>query len=244
MLSFETGQCCQLRISTNGEPREIQGAGAANNAPSEFGDRPEQPLSASINVADVNDPNFSGQCATPIGEFGIPDSCDVEVFASGLRNSYDMAWHSNGFLYATDNGLGVTGTIPPNPGPPCTGLGDVSTDNPGTQADLLLRIEEGKYYGHPNPYRNECVFKDGSFQETEPLPNYEPPFLTLGKRKSSNGIIEYRGDAFLSTMMGDLLYVNFSQGNNLERVKLNTAGTEALFKSELAGGFGSPLPLE
>lgn len=56
--------------------------------------------------------------------------CDVEVYASGLRNAYDFVFHSNGLLYflircpllrllslstsySTDNGLGVTGTVPP-----------------------------------------------------------------------------------------------------------------------------------
>ena len=63
-----------------------------------------------------------------------------------------------------------TGTFPPSPTravhrvrqhrPVDTSGGH----NPGQQPDALNRIEQGKYYGHPNPYRNECVFKDGSYQ--------------------------------------------------------------------------------
>jgi glucose/arabinose dehydrogenase len=29
---------------------------------------------------------------------------DVSVYATGLRNPYDLVWHSNGQLYANDNG--------------------------------------------------------------------------------------------------------------------------------------------
>src|SRR5207249_3924834 len=76
------------------------GGGAANNGTSEFGPRPEQPLSAAVLVADVNRPGFNGACtptsdangaimdATGIAQRGVP--CDVAVFASGLRNSYDF----------------------------------------------------------------------------------------------------------------------------------------------------------
>jgi len=76
--------------------------------------------------------------------------CDVRVYASGLRNAYDFVFHSNGYVYAPDNGLGVTGTFPnigtPSQernwkvGDPCTGFADASTNNPGERPDVLLRI--------------------------------------------------------------------------------------------------------
>ncbi len=219
------------------------GAGAPNLSDSEFGDRPEQPLSAGILVADVNKSGFQGDCATPIGQFGVPSSCDVSVYASGLRNSYDLVWHHNGSLYAPENGLGVTGTYPPFPTPPCTGLADVSTNNPGVQADFLYRIVQGKYYGHPNPYRNECVFKDGSIQGVSPLPNYQPPILNLGNNRSADGMIEYNGDAFFSKLMGHLLITNYSVGDNITSVELSRDGTSVANTFSLIGGFTDPLPL-
>jgi glucose/arabinose dehydrogenase/N-acetylneuraminic acid mutarotase len=219
------------------------GAGAPNLEPTEFGDRPEQPLSAAILVADVNNPAFQGDCATPVGQFGIPATCDVAVYASGLRNPYDLFWHHNGALYAPDNGLGVTGTYPPFPSPPCTGLADASTNNPGTQADLLYRVEQGKYYGHPNPYRNECVFKDGSYQGVAPLPNYQLPLFNLGNNRSADGIIEYQGDAFYSRLMGQLLISNYSSGDDITRIKLSSDGTGVVNSASLIGGFQEPLPL-
>jgi hypothetical protein len=156
------------------------GAGSSNDSTSEFGPRPEQPLSAAILVADVKAPGFLGACtpsSDPLGvlmdQMGIASRevpCDVEVYASGLRNGYDFTFHSNGQMYAVDNGLGVEGAHPvllPDPTSwspasgcegPVLGLEQVAAHNPGTRADLLYRIEPGGYYGHPNPSRDECIF--------------------------------------------------------------------------------------
>ncbi|HEX6207425.1 MAG TPA: kelch repeat-containing protein [Actinomycetota bacterium] len=219
------------------------GAGAPNLANTEFGDRSEQPLSAALLVADINAAGFEGQCATPLGQFGVPATCDVSVYASGLRNSYDFVHHSNGSIYAPDNGLGVTGTYPPKPTPDCTGLADASQHNPGEQPDIILRLEQGKYYGHPNPYRNECVFKDGSKQGVAPLPNYVPPIHTIGNNTSSNGTIEYTGDAFCGDLRGDLLIANYSVGDDLVRYKLAPDGNSIAEVTRLATGFTDPLPV-
>jgi glucose/arabinose dehydrogenase/N-acetylneuraminic acid mutarotase len=224
------------------------GAGAPNTAGTEFGDRPEQPLSAAILVANVKASEFQGACATPIGQFGIPATCDVRPYATGFRNTYDFAWHTNGQLYATENGLGVEGSFPPSPVAPCTGLASTAPwnqggNNPGEQPDLLLRVQQGKYYGHPNPYRNECVFKDGHLQGVAPLTTYAPPLLNLGSKKSSNGIIEYRGNAFGGVLDHNLLIANYSQGDDIVRVALSPDGTSVTAFESIAKGFSDPLPL-
>jgi cysteine-rich repeat protein len=172
------------------------GAGSANDSISEFGPRPEQPLSAAILVADVKAPGFDGSCtpsddptgsimdASGVASRDVP--CDVAVYASGLRNSFDFTFSSSGQMYAVDNGLGVEGAHPVlSPDPltwspadgcegPVLGLDNVEAHNPGTRSDLLYRIEPGGYYGHPNPSRDECVFyganpsaeQDGPIAET------------------------------------------------------------------------------
>jgi hypothetical protein len=147
------------------------GAGAPNTATTEFGTRPEQPLSAALLVADVKAPGFQGSCASPVDDATgtastlVPPTCDVAVFASGIRNMYDFAFHSNGAIYGPDNGLGVQGTVPTAPVPDCQGTVPYSSAlDPGPQPDMLLRLELGGYYGHPNPARDERVFGDGSFQ--------------------------------------------------------------------------------
>lgn len=250
------------------------GAGAANTAPTEFLDRPEQPLSAAVLVADIpkwksNPANFNGNVASPLGEFidqfyarkaselGRPFT-EVKVFASGLRNTYDGVFHSSGKLYAPDNGLGVVGTVPPVPrlGDPTdrsitTLFGQTPTDNPGRQNDPLNRIVQGGYYGHPNPYRDEVIFKDGKFQgfnatNTPPgHPAYIPPFFDQGANKSANGITEYTANNFFGQLKGDLLITNFSQGDDIRRIELSPDGLAIKDgSSPLIVGFGNTSPVE
>src|SRR5690606_22406656 len=112
---------------------------------------------------------------------------------SGLRNVFDFTFHSNGQMYAVDNGLGVSGAHPAlGPDPlswspaegcegPVLGLDAVAANNPGTRADLLYRVEAGGYYGHPNPSRDECIFyggnptveRDGTMPETGGLVHFQ-----------------------------------------------------------------------
>lgn len=237
------------------------GAGSANDEPSEFRDRPEQVLSAALLVADVKDPNFNGNAASNIGEFVdefyARTGSDVEIYATGLRNTYDGVFHSNGKIYAPDNGLGVVGTVPPVPrlGDPSdrsvtTLFGENPIDNPGKQNDPLNLIEEGKYYGHPNPYRDEVVFKDGSFQGFNASniptghPDYEEPIFDLGANRSANGIVEYTADNFFGQMQGDLLIANYTT-DDITRVQLSDNGLSVVDSSStFIDGFTEPLPME
>ncbi len=223
------------------------GAGAPNTANTEFGTRAEQPLSAAFLVADVKAAGFDGTCATPENTYG-PSPCSVQVYSSGLRNMYDFVWHSNGNAYGPDNGLGVTGSFPPNPTPPCEGYGDTTSwtqggDNPGIQPDLFHRLIQGKTFGHPNPYRNECIFKDGHYQSVSPAANYLNPIHTMGMNTSSDGTIEYTADAFDGTLKGEVLVANYSVGDDITRIKLSADGTTVLQATQLAGGLSDPLPL-
>ncbi len=160
------------------------GAGASNDQPSEFGSRPEQPLSSAILVADVKKPGFDGTCTSQIDPDGsqmdatgiaaTDAPCDVQVYASGLRNPYDFVFASNGQMYATENGLGALGSFPNlspdplswNPANGCTGMivgaAAVDSHNPGNRPDLLQRVVPGGWYGHPNPSRNQCIFFGGN----------------------------------------------------------------------------------
>jgi glucose/arabinose dehydrogenase/N-acetylneuraminic acid mutarotase len=247
--SIHFGPDGKLYIAAGGNT----GAGAPNTATTEFGTRAEQPLSAALLVADVRAAGFDGTCATPENTYG-PAPCDVEVYSSGLRNMYDFTFHSNGSIYGPDNGLGITGTYPPSPTAPCEGFGDTASwtqggDNPGEQPDILVRLMQGKYYGHPNPYRSgdgwsrECVFKDGSYQGVAPLPNYTPPMRNLGLNKSADGTIEYKSNAFNGALKGELLIANYSVGDDITRIKLSADGTSVVAAKQLAGGFNNPLPL-
>jgi N-acetylneuraminic acid mutarotase len=100
------------------------------------------------------------------------------------------------------------------------------------------------YYGHPNPYRDECVFKDGGFQGVAALPNYKSPILVLGDHRSSDGTIEYlSSDAFCGSLEEEILITNFSVGDDITRVRLSSDGSSVVSSGSLVGGFNDPLPL-
>lgn len=144
---------------------------------------PEQRLSAAILVADVKKPGFQGRCfppqsitnleATRVATKQDAKNCDVEVYASGLRNTYDFAFHKNGHMYAADNALATSSrnNYPPlgkgwTAGDDCSAvLRDaeaIVANRPGLRLDVLHDIKQGAYYGHPNPSRGECVFYGGN----------------------------------------------------------------------------------
>ena len=259
------------------------GAGASNDGGSEFGQRPEQPLSAALLVADIKAPGFDGSCASEIDPDGSQmDStgisardvpCDVEVYASGLRNTYDFDFHSNGELYGPENGLGVIGTFPDlapsdltwNPANGCEGMiqgaSEINDHFPGEWPDLLQRLVDGAYYGHPNPSRDECIFFGGNptagpdfpiqsssaftttfFMDTDkyevgrqPLGDWTQGILTLGLNRSANGIIEYEsnGGAFCGRLDGELLITYFSQDDQVRRLRLSGDGMSVISDSTL-----------
>lgn len=227
-IHFGPGPSPKLYLAAGGNT----GAGAPNTGKSEFGTMEEQPLTAALLEADVKRPGFDGTCTTALRTFG-PSPCDVVTYATGFRNMYDFTYHSNGTLYGPDNGLGVTGTFPPKPTPECTGFSNPALvadggHNPGVQNDSFNRIERGKYYGHPNPYRNECVFKTGALQDVPTPANYVPPMLDLGSHKSADGTTEYRSDQFGGKLKGEILTVFYSGGDTINRVKLSADGKSAV----------------
>ena len=169
--------------------------------------------------------------------------CDVTTYVTGLRNSYDFAWHSNGEMYATDNALGVAGAVPASFTPDCQGINDDPADDPGTQNELLVRVVAGKYYGHPNPARDECIFKDGTFQSAPaPDPDYELPIYSVWVSTSSNAIREYVSPA-CPALQGQLLVSQFSTTNQIVRLTLNGAGDQVTSELVLKSGLDDPLPL-
>eukprot|EP01064_Diplonema_japonicum_P009775 TRINITY_DN1721_c0_g1_i3.p1 TRINITY_DN1721_c0_g1~~TRINITY_DN1721_c0_g1_i3.p1 ORF type:complete len:1477 (+),score=462.59 TRINITY_DN1721_c0_g1_i3:83-4513(+) len=227
------------------------GAGGAITIPTEFGKREEQFLAAAIVVADVFAPGFNGQCyANGEDPWGKITGCDVTNWATGLRNSYDFVFHTNGQVYATDNGLGSfhSGAYPVRPTPPCFGFASHAPyydggQNPLEQTDLLYNVKPGRYYGHGNPARDECVFKDGSYQGVPPDPRFDPPIGDLGMHASANGIIEYTGNGGCGNLAGDLLVLRYSSGDDILRVELSPDGLHAVKITTIAINFNDPLSI-
>jgi len=168
-------------------------------------------------VAHVSDPAFDGVLTYDAEDDGnlVGGVGSVEVFASGLRSAYDFIFHSNGRLYATDNGPNLT-------------YGDTSvsctTSIPDVQEqDKLNLIVQGGYYGHANRKRGEndprqCVWR--SAHEASDA-DYTAPLTLLPA--SSNGIVEFQGSHFGGQLRGNLVIAKYK--GELYRVVLTPDGS-------------------
>lgn len=193
----------------------------------------------------------------------------LTIYASGVRNGYDLVWHSNGSLYVAANGsaaggntpASVNGTLRPDGttynGPSVPALTSVQQ----TQRDWLFRIVKGGYYGHPNPLRGEYVLNGGNPTSpidpaqvtsyplgTPPDANYRGYAYDFQTNASPNGTIEYKSNTFNGALKGKLLIVRYSQHDDI--IALTPGGPNNNIISATEGyeidgfsGFDDPLNL-
>ncbi|WP_194977130.1 PKD domain-containing protein, partial [Aquiflexum lacus] len=216
---------------------------------------------AAINAVDVNSPTLDGL----YNPYYI--NAPLTLFASGVRNAYDLVWHSNGQLYIPTNGTAggsnspasVNGTRRPdgtfydhsNPLYPVI----PGTTNNVVQRDWLFRVNPNEslgYYGHPNPFRGEYVLNRGTVDTNKypagilPDPNYRGAAYDFGFNFSPNGVIEYRSNAENGNLTGALLVVRYSGGSDIiALVPDGPNGDISTFKTGIPGftGFTDPLDL-
>ncbi len=199
---------------------------------------PDTPVSGAVLVADIKAPGFNGNITySPMDATNgsiVKTGGDVSVFAPGFRNPYGLVWHSNGRLYATDNG-------------PNAGYGGPSTScsNPSvgdaTGLDELNVVEAGNYYGHANRNRGaadarQCVYHYGTDPGTV---DYTSP-IEANLPASSDGMVEYKSSKFAGQMQGDLLYAAWVD-SQLHRVKLSADGRSVVSDTTLATGLQNAL---
>jgi glucose/arabinose dehydrogenase/mono/diheme cytochrome c family protein len=172
------------------------------------------------------------------------ENAPLTIYATGLRNGYDLTWHSNGQLYLTVNGSSGGGNTPtsnpkdkfyiaPNPHYQNKEISKAPaiTKVKKSQPDFLFRIEKGGYYGHPNPLRGEYILNRGAkdvpnpeYKNIKPDANFRKPAFEFGLHASPNGIIEYKSNAFDGRLSGKLLVVRFNGYNDV--VALEPGGDE------------------
>lgn len=195
-----------------------------------MGSLPESPLSAAIIRAEVPPSGTLGQLSyidrttlSPSNDqrFGgnaeLVSGSAVSLFSPGFRNVFDFTLTAVGTLYATDNGpnLGF--------GPPPVGA-EVEVD------DEVMLVNEGSYYGHPNPNRAPRDARQGLFKHAVNDPAvrgvYQTPLAMA--TPSTNGIEEYRATTFNSALRGQLLLQRYEQngGGELHRLKLTPDGRD------------------
>uniref|UniRef100_UPI000FDA2D25 malectin domain-containing carbohydrate-binding protein n=1 Tax=Georgenia faecalis TaxID=2483799 RepID=UPI000FDA2D25 len=216
----------------------------------------------------------------------------LQIFATGIRNAYDLVWHSSGHLYVPTNGTagnanspGVTananGTFTRKAAAGIPGFASVNNRdvtaactsnridrkpytggtvppiaNHPTQRDHLYQVEQGGYYGHPNPERCEWVLHEGNDPANPPVaagqggtrypsgqlpdPNYRGIAWDLGFNKSPNGALEYQSETFGGQLKGRLVVTRFSDNNDLLFLQVDPATGEILGEQASTGLTGVP----
>ncbi len=225
----------------------LQGSNSSTGAPNNaWSNRPERLLSAAVLRVDLSKiTSLPLSVKTEDGGTYNPFKAGaaVTIFASGIRNAYDLVWHTNGQLYVPTNGSAAGGNTPNTPIPlplACQNRIDKATNgaytspsvpslsNIGTQRDYLFRVVKNGYYGHPNPKRCEWVLSGGNpTAGTDPGQVKEYPIGTLpdrnwkgiafdfGEHFSPNGIIEYRSNVLGGKLQGKLLVIRYSAGKDI-----------------------------
>ncbi len=85
-----------------------------------------------------------------------PDGAEIEPYAYGFRNPYDLAWTADGELFATDNGR--DGEVP----------------------DELHRVVPGAQHGYPYFDCPACFGIPADVEIVEPFYNFQPHAVALG----------------------------------------------------------------
>jgi len=237
----------------------IQGSNTAMGAPDPaWGDRPERLLSASVLRLDL-----AKVRGLPLdvrtGEGGTYDpgapGAPLTLYATGVRNAYDLVWHSRGRLYAPINGSAAGGRTP---GASCGRPEVPALSGVAEQHDWLAVVERGAYYGHPNPLRCELVMNGGNPTAavdpaevpeypvgTEPEERFAGFAHDFGLHESPNGIAEYTSDVFGRRRRGGLLVCRYARGGDLLALRVGRRGRVVRAVSGIPGlsGFDRPLDL-
>ncbi|CAM3999753.1 Ig-like domain-containing protein [Deinococcus frigens] len=228
----------------NGALYVLQGSDSSTGAPDPvWGNRPEKLLNAALLRVDVSRIVPGSPVNVKTSEGGTYDpyapGAPVTLYATGIRNAYDMVWAKNGSLYVPTNGAAASGNTPSTPDPlpaSCTNRPDgvytgpavIGKDSVGTQNDYLFRVQKNKYYGHPNPERCEWVMNGGNPTDgkdpaevieyavgTKPDRNWGGFAYDFGAHASANGVIEEYTTAGNSLLKNRLLVVRYSKGKDI-----------------------------
>ncbi len=176
-----------------------------------------------INKASTSQLRFSDNTYNPYAT-----NAPLTIYASGVRNAYDLVWHSNGQLYAPANGSAAGGNTPASvagtrriDGTFYGGPSVPASTGVQVQKDWLFRIKSKGYYGHPNPYRGEYVVNRGYADNSKYAStvradaNYRGAAFDFQLNRSPNGALEYKSSAFNGALKGKLLVCRFSGGGDI-----------------------------
>jgi glucose/arabinose dehydrogenase len=231
----------QSAFGPDGKLYLMQAANTAMGGPDNaWGMRQEHLLNAAVLQIDLN--SIAQRRKDGLGPLNVKTegagaydpnakNAPLKLYATGIRNGYDLIWADNGHLYVASNGSAAGGTTPTGGG--VTGSSNVAF----TEPDYLYDVVQGGYYGHPNPARGEWVMDGGNPTSgvdkdevptypvgTQPDSNYRGSAWNFGTNYSPDGIIQYHGNAFDGKLDGKLLICQYSGGDNLISLSLDSKG--------------------
>jgi len=187
----------------------------------------------------------------------------LTLFGAGIRNAYDLVWHSNGHLYAPTNGTAAGGNTPGSPAGVTPAVPPLI--NVPTQDDYLFDVVLGGYYGHPNPTRGQFVLNGGNpTAGADPdevaaqpdggvgyavgvLPdrNWKGSVYNFSRNRSPDGALESKGPAFGGALKGYLYVVEYSAGDDVLALPIPAGGgpIDRAGVLQIAAGLSDPVDL-
>lgn len=229
-----------LEFGPDGRLYIAQGGTTSSGAPADaddprWRDWDESPLSGAILVADVNAADFNGEILYD-SELATSETemigGDVSVFSPGHRNTYDIMFHSNGYLYSLDNGS----SEPVPASMDCETLGPPPDNDP----DQLNLVVEDAYYGHAN--RNRGRDDPRQCRNLSPFDESVADGMLLLVPPSSNALLEVTEGVFPEDWHGDLLFAWWS-GGDIRRLLLADDGQSVEGQEIVLQGLGAPLSM-
>lgn len=183
-------------------------------------------------------------------------SAPVRIYGDGVRNAFDLVWHTNGHLYCPTNGTSAAGDTPGSPDGTVPAIINCPVED-----DYLYDIVPGEYYGHPNPSRGDYVLDGGNptsgvdpaeVVNQSPYSGYPVGVMPesnwggfawdYGQHNSADGSIEYMSNTFGGALKGDLLTCEYSVGQDIIALAFDTNG-KPTSETQVVSGLENPLDL-
>lgn len=145
------------------------------------------PVGAPCNICESDDDRFASIMRMN------PDGSNLEVYASGIRNTVGFAWHpGTKELWFTDNGGDMMGDDKP-------------------KDELNHAPAKGMHFGYPYCHAGDIL--DDKYGKGKSCADYTPPAIKLGPHVAALGMKFYSGSMFPSDYNGQIFIAEHGSWN-------------------------------